>query len=674
VNQRAQLSTESRGIPLNVINVNLRAGWEREQLGDLAGAQACYSVWTATGLDTGEGWFRLGIVCLKQGIYQTAQEGFQSSLQLEFKPAESLNLLGVAQAELGHTAEAEASFRAAIELAPQFADAYTNLGRVLLKQGKHSEAEVEFQRGLQINPRGIAGWEGLAGLHMQTDRPEAAMQALHSLLKLHPQHVDAIVLLSELMTRQGSIAEAERGFQIALGLAPQRVDAYVGLGVVLTEKKQLHAACEQFEQAIRLAPNSVAAYSNLGNAQRELGDFSAAAKSLERAISIAPKHASVLANLGSLCLDRHQYLQAQHYFQQALEHEPSYPHAQIGMASIFSIEGKTQTALEILREVVQRKPQLVQAQFNLAVLELRLGNWRSGFERYEWRWRLPYFPIRDYPQPVWDGAPVRDKTLLLYSEQGMGDTLQFCRYAAAAKQRVGCVLLEAPRALHDLLHRTQGIDAMVESDKGFRDFDYHLPLMSLPRVFQTTPETVPASVPYLTADPARQVLWQVKFPATEDFRIGVVWRGNPKYRGDQERSVALDRFAPLAKMDKVRLFALQKEQVDEEIARMAEKFAVVDLAAELDNDGSAFVDSAAVMQQLDLVITVDSAPAHLAGALGVPVWLLLAYNADWRWLESREDSPWYPTMRLFRQPAPGNWVTVFERLACELAQLLNRRP
>jgi tetratricopeptide (TPR) repeat protein len=658
---------------LNLTNVNLSAGWEREQLGDLPGAQACYHAWTSTGKDTGEGWFRLGVVCLKQGIYQTACEAFQSSLQLQYKPAVSLNLMGVAQAGQGLPADAEASFRAAIELSPQFAEVHTNLGRALLEQQKTSQAEVAFQAGLTINPHSIAGWEGLAGLYIQTGRPADAIEALSSLLKRHPQHVNAIVSLCELLTQQGRIAEAESGFQFALSLAPQRADVHVGMGVVLTEKKQLTAACEQFQQAVKLDPSSAAAYSNLGNAQRELGDFDAALTSLERAVQIDPQHVSALANMGSLCLDRRQTIQAQSYFQQALEYDANYAHAQIGMASILTLEGKTPAAAELLRQVVEREPQLVQAQINLAMLELMMGDWKSGFARYEWRWRVPSVSLRTFPQPAWDGAPAPDKTLLLCCEQGIGDTLQFCRYATEARRRVGRVVLEAPRFLHRLLERTPGIDALVTSDQGFTQFDCHLSLLSLPRIFQTTPETVLASVPYLQAEPTKKTQWQSRLPPTQEFRIGVIWRGNPKHRGDRERSVELEWFASLAGIENVRLFGLQKEQVSEELARTANHFTVVDLAAELDNEGDAFVDTAAVMQQLDLVISVDSAPAHLAGALGVPVWLLLSYLADWRWLESREDTPWYPNMRLFRQPTLGNWAPVFERLSKELRLLIEQR-
>lgn len=658
---------------MNLTNLNLSAGWEREQLGDLAGAQAHYQAWTSTGKDNGEGWFRLGVVCLKQSIFETAAEAFRASFQFQFKPAESLNLLGVSQAGLGQPTEAEASFRAAIKLAPRFADAHSNLGRALLVQKKFVEAKDAYQCGLSINPQCIAAWEGLAGLHIQTDRPVAAIEALKSLLKLHPHHVDAMVSLSDLWLRQGQIEQAERGFRIAGELAPQRADVHLGLGVVLTEQKQLELACQQFKQAIRLDPMLAEAYSNLGNAQRELGDYAAAQQSLNHAFQLAPKRVSVLANLGSLSLDRRNNAHAKTYFQQALELDPNYAHALIGMSSIYTLEDNLPAAVKLLRQVVNREPQLVQAQFSLAVLELMLGEWTSGFERYEWRMRLPNVSTRRFQQPVWDGAQAPDKTLLLHCEQGMGDTLHFCRYAALAKQRVGHVVLEAPRVLHSLLQRSPGIDALVTADQAFNDFDCQLPLLSLPRVFETTPENVPACVPYLKAAPVRRAVWQEKLPPSSEFRIGIVWRGNPKYRGDQERSVELTWFSALAGMNDVRLFALQKEQVSEEIARSAREFNVVDLAAELDNDGNAFEDTAAVMQQLDLVISVDSAPAHLAGALGVPVWLLLSHLADWRWLKSREDTPWYPKTRLFRQPAHGDWAPVFKRISLELAQLLKNR-
>ena len=658
---------------MSVTNVNLRSGWEREQKGDLAAAQASYQAWTASGADTGEGWFRLGVVCLKQGLFSQAEAALTHAVSLQWKPAEASNLLGVAQAGRGQPQAAEQSFRAAVARLPQFVEAHVNLGRALLEQGRLPEAQATLEHAVRIDRSHVSAWENLASLYLRSGQDQSAMRALRAALELQPHNVNAILALCELLARHGELDEARRGFELAQRLAPQRADVQVGLGVVLTLQQQVPAAREHFARAAALDPQSSAAWSNLGNAHRELGDLSEAESCLQRAVALNPRDVCALANLGTLCLDRRELESAREHFQRALAVDPQSPDARVGLASLHTFAGEFSIAQEILQQVVAQHPQMVQAQINLAALELLLGHWESGLERYEWRWRLPTASPPRFRQPAWDGRPQPGKTLLLHCEQGMGDTLQYCRFAQLAKPLVGQVLLAAPTALHQLLSRTPGIDDLLPPEPLPTDFDMHLSLMSLARVLKVTPATIPTPIPYIHPDPQRVAEWQARLPDSDEFRIGLVWRGNPKYRGDRERSVELSRFANIARLPAVKLYALQKEAVADEIAQVAGQFSVVNLAAELDTGSDAFVDTAAVMQRLDLVISVDSAPAHLAGALGVPVWLMLSHVAHWPWLTERDDNLWYPNTRLFRQPGAGDWQSVFRRMAEQLAQLLEKR-
>jgi hypothetical protein len=250
----------------------------------------------------------------------------------------------------------------------------------------------------------------------------------------------------------------------------------------------------------------------------------------------------------------------------------------------------------------------------------------------------------------------------------LGDTIQFVRYAPLVKNRCrGRVLLQGPAALEELMRGAAGIDRfVVEPDQ---PFDCYLPMLSLSGVFGTTVETIPADVPYLRADGARVEQWQSELVRYDGFKVGIAWQGNPGYAGDAQRSVPLVEFVPLAACERVRLFSLQKRHGCEQLPPLADRLGIVDLGKSLDEQTGAFVDTAAAMMSLDLVITSDTAIAHLAGALGVPVWVALARVPDWRWMVGREDSPWYPTMRLFRQTQAGDWGEVFSRMASQLRSL-----
>jgi hypothetical protein len=274
-----------------------------------------------------------------------------------------------------------------------------------------------------------------------------------------------------------------------------------------------------------------------------------------------------------------------------------------------------------------------------------------------------------YPQPLWDGSPVEGQTILLHPEQGLGDIIQFLRYAPLVQERGATVLLGCPSHLRGLLANCRGIDRLIP-DGPLPPFDVHAPLGSLPGIFGTTPATVPGTVPYLFADAELTAHWQQELNHFSGFKIGIGWQGNPKYWGDALRSIPLIHFEPLARVKGVHFFSLQKGPGTDQLGAVANGFPVMDLGSKLDEASGAFMDTAAIMKNLDLVITSDTAIAHLAGALGVPVWVALPLVPNWRWLLHREDSPWYPTMRLFRQTERGNWQQVFERMVGELEKMI----
>ena len=322
--------------------------------------------------------------------------------------------------------------------------------------------------------------------------------------------------------------------------------------------------------------------------------------------------------------------------------------------------------MECYGRALATAPDHAQAHWNRALLWLLLGDYDKGWEEYEWRWRnkeLPT-PAVDYPRPVWDGSPLKGEEIFLYAEQGMGDAIQFVRYVPLVQELGGRVILGCDRPIERLFSQIRDIVKIVTPQSAVTTFACHASLLSLPRIFGTRLETIPAQVPYLRPDKTLSKEWAKRLADVPGLKVGIVWRGNPAQKVNPVRSCPASLLEPLARIPGVRLFSLQKDPGEEGIPN-----GITDIAADLDD----FTDTAAAVEQLDIVISVCTSVAHLAGALGRPLWVMLAFNADWRWLHDRDDSPWYPTARLFRQTQRGDWQGVIDRIAGELADLARRR-
>jgi hypothetical protein len=320
---------------------------------------------------------------------------------------------------------------------------------------------------------------------------------------------------------------------------------------------------------------------------------------------------------------------------------------------------------------LQLDPTFPEGRLNRARNLLIEGNFDKGWEALESRWDQANTEKRIFPEPLWDGSPLNGKTILLYSEGGMGDTLQFVRYTDLVKELGGKVILEGQPRLLPLLSHCSSIDVLVAAGSPLPERDVHAPLLSLPRILKTRLETIPNKVPYLIADPGLLEQWRQQLSALPGFKIGIAWSGNPHHEKNLDRSIPVMQFASIARLPGVRLFSLQKGSGSEQLPQLSGQFPVVDLGPQLDLGAGAFMDTAAVMMNLDLILTSDTSIPHLSGALGAPTWLLLRTIPEWRWLLHREDSPWYPGMRLFRQKTPGDWAGVFEHVTQELRKKLS---
>jgi Flp pilus assembly protein TadD len=468
--------------------------------------------------------------------------------------------------------------------------------------------------------------------------------------------------------RAGRLREAEMTYRQILAENPNQIDALQMLGSLLADMGQLEIAIELLCKAIQINPNVAQYHANLGAIYARNKRFDEAAASLQRAVELDPAMVAAHYNLGSVFLAQFEFPRAIAVFQKAISLNPNWPELHNNLGLALRNEARHEEALTEFKRALALRPDYPSAHWNLSWTLLMLGDLKNGFAEYEWRMKCPAVTTpRPFTQPQWKGEELAGRTILLHAEQGFGDMLQVVRYAPLVAKRGGRVIVECRPELATLFQRVEGIEKIVILGEALPPFDLHCPMMSLPLAFGTTLETIPANVPYLTPAPDRIAAWRNRIGNPDGrLRVGLVWAGRPTQQYDRWRSGRFEHFAPLAKVKPVQFFSLQKGPAAGQAANAPPEMGLIDWTADLHD----FAETAALIANLDLVIGIESAVTHLAGAMGKPVWAILAHVADWRYLLNRSDSPWYPTMRLFRQPGPGEW----ERVMAEIAEALQHQP
>lgn len=558
---------------------------------------------------------------------------------------------------------AESAYRCILEKEPRHPDALHLLGVVCHQRQAETEAAAWIQQAIALNPRQAAYHCNLGAVHYAVGRGDAAEACYRTALRLSPRYAEAHHNLGLLLKDRGDSEAALEHFRLAVRHRPDYPEAHNNLGLLLQEAERLEAAAGHFATALRLRPDYPDAHNNLGAVLQAQGDLPQAEAHYREALRRNPHYAEAHSNLGLLLQGQGHAAEALACYQEALRLDPRFAKAHNNLGVLRQEQGRLAEAQACFDRAVQEDPAYGDAHWNRALLWLLVGDFRRGWPEYEWRWRHRKGAPSRFPAPAWDGAPFEGRTLLLHVEQGLGDTLQFVRYAPLAKARGGSVVLGCQGPLARLLHGCPGLDAVVPEGAPLPPYDLQLPLLSLPGIFGTDADSIPAATPYLQApaevSPAVERLLAIRGNA---LRVGIVWAGNPDHKNDRNRSCPLEYFRALAAIPDVALFSLQKGAATSALQAEAVD-GLTDLAPHLLD----FADTAAAVGRLDLVICVDTSVAHLAGALGQPAWVVLPCAPDWRWQLEREDSPWYPTLRLFRQPQPGDWPSVFARLADALA-------
>jgi tetratricopeptide (TPR) repeat protein len=540
------------------------------------------------------------------------------------------------------------------------------LGDALQGQGRLADAVESYSLALQYQPDHVPARAGLGVTLANMRKLPEAVAELRQVIRLRPDFAQAHHNLGVALAELGNLDEAIACLRQALALQPDYPEACYNLGNVLVSQKKREEAVTQFLRALELRPGYGEVYNNLGLALIDLRRSAEAAVFLEQGVRLRPVP-EAHNNLGLALADLGRFEEAEASFKEALRLNPSYIDAHANLANLYKEQGRSEEALAGYQVALWLNPDAPSTHWNRALTWLQKGDFEKGWQEYEWRWKRKRTAARPFRQPTWDGSPLSGRTILLYMEQGLGDMLQFIRYAPLVKERGGRVVVECTRMLIPLFSTCKGIDQLVAEGEPLPDFDVQVPLMSLPRLFKTTLETVPAAVPYFFPDDELVERWRQRLTSIDGLKIGISWQGNPNHQWDRHRSFPLKELAGISQLPGVRLISLQKGAGTEQLKSVG--FEVLQFGDELDTTSGAFMDSAAIIKNLDLVITVDSAIAHLAGALGAKVWLALALIVDWRWMFGGQDSPWYPTMRLFRQTRLGDWSSVFDRMVAEISKL-----
>ncbi len=482
-----------------------------------------------------------------------------------------------------------------------------------------------------------------------------------------PDDVQAALQQGLAHYRAGRFAEAERVYRGILARQPQEPEALHMLGVLAHQAGHDEVAVDLIGQAIRVAPKRPAFHNNLGSCHEARGDLRAALAAYRRALALRSDLPEAHNNVGNVLQATGDYAAAIAAYRRALALHPAYAEAHNNLGNALQGAGRLEEAVAAHRQALALRGDFADAQWNLAYALLLQGDYAAGWAQNEWRWqatgRQPADP--GWRQPLWLGTPSpAGRTLLVHHEQGLGDTLQMLRYVPLLAAEDARVIVRVPPVLAAVAATVPGVSAVVQAGGALPDFDLHCPCMSLPHAFGTRLETIPAKLPYLSAPESSRAAWQARLGTAQRLRVGLAWAGSVAHRNDRNRSLPLQQLLPLLDLD-VEFHSLQKEYRGDDRARLDADGRIIDHAAELGD----LADTAGLIAGLDRVITVDTAVAHLAGGMGRPVWLLLPFAPDYRWLLGREDSPWYPGMRLFRQAAPDDWAGVIVHVRKALAAL-----
>ena len=600
-----------------------------------------------------------------KGRFAEAERICREFLQLNPDHPAALNLLGVACSQQGRKDEGAKFLERAIAIQPNAADLHSNLAMIYVESGKLDEAIASAHRAIALQLAHVEAMNILANALCQLGRCPEALDWLQRSLSVRPEQPEMLSGMIELCRRMGRHGDADAISQRLLTIRPNNHEALAVRGESLLTQRRYAEAAVVFQSLIDAHPQSWVGYNGLGVALFHQGRISETAPLYQKSIELVKgQNPGPHNNAGFACIGEGQLEQAIEHFQKALEIRADFPDVYVNLASAYAGRLELDRAIAAYNRALFFQPDNPDAHLGKALLLMLQGNLSEGLLEYEWRW-LKFFEHRQsFPQPAWDGYDIAGKTILLHSEQGFGDTIQFARFAKTIAARGANVILRCDKELVSLFSRIEGATRVVQRESPAPPFDVHCSLLSVLYALNITVDTIPGNAPYLFADETLKDRWRKLLAGLEGMKIGICWAGDSSHLRNRDRSASLEMFALMRDLPGVHWVSLQKGSPACEPVPTG--FKLIDMTDQLHD----FANTAALIANLDLVISVDTAVAHLAGALGKPVWTLVSFAPDWRWMLDREDSPWYPTMRLFRQRTRRDWSEVIGRVRIALEHIL----
>ena len=615
-------------------------------------------------------WFEAGLRLMQLGQMAEAELCGRNALALDQGHADSMHLMGMLCVAARQYDLAIEWFAMAIRQNADVADYFSNLGTALQRKDRLDEAVRCFDRALLLNPNQADVWLSMAEVLQQQKKFDDAIKCLDHAVTVNPDQPDVWFRMGGLLQQEKRVNEAVLSFDQALKLKPDHREAANASGLLYFEAKRFEEAAARFTQSVDIDPGQSEAYNFISRCQWGLLRFEEALVNARRAFELNPGSPEITKNVGVLLQKLGQDREALTWFDKALALRPDFPSAlNDRFTTLFALR-RVEEAFADIDRAIALDPEYADYHWNRGLTRLLLGDFDAGWPAREWGLKSTTlrFVDRKFTQPRWFGdEPIAGKTILLHSDEGFGDTVQYARYASMVAKLGGRVILEAADEMQPLLAGMEGVDLCVSrKDASLPDFDLHCPLSGLPLAFRTRLETIPAARSYLPPLPeARVRQWRDRLGAHDKLRVGLVWSGNRHHTNDLNRSTTLRAMSAIAD-PRACFYSLQKETRPDDAAVLAERADIIDLTGHLTD----FVETAALISCLDLVITVDTSVAHVAAASGCPTWILLPFTPDFRWLLGRDDSPWYPTVRLFRQDESRDYARVLARLRAELDMLI----
>jgi tetratricopeptide (TPR) repeat protein len=649
------------------------------------------------------GGLRDAIAFHKSGNLGEAERLYRAHLAVEPRAALALSNLGQILQQRGEYAAAVDLFQRAIALKPRFAAAYAYRGNALAALGQISAAQQAFDQAIAIDPKCVEGLSGLAALRQrqgniqdsmkywqraldaaparndvrqnlalalsQAGDPDQAIAIMEPVIQAEPSSPVAHSNLAAILCRAGRFDQAIAAGRRATALGPDNADAHYNLAVALIDSGDHTAGLLELEQVLAIKPDHLDALNLMGMHHRRLSDNATALAFFRRAQQADPRHTGILVNIGAVLLEEGRSREALGVYRHAMTIDDKKVEVLVNLGATLEQMERFEEALEAYHLAIALEPENAAAHFNFGLALLTLGRFKEGWPEYEWRQRArPPVASRGLSESnAWKGEPLAGKRILVLAEQGSGDTIQFCRYLPILQAAGARVTFECQPALRRLIEASNLADAVITRDDALPAHDFHTPLLSLPGLLGTSPDTIPASIPYLTVDQQEVESRRRHLSALKRPLIGIAWQGNPQHKGDRRRSLPLRMLTGALAASGVTLVSLQVGHGSEQMRELPETERPHDPFAGV--PAKDFVSTAALVANMDAIVSIDSAVAHLAGALGRPVFVLLPHVGDWRWLRGREDSPWYPAMRLLRQHRLGDWSYAFARLIEALGEL-----